>query len=153
MQIFNQIQHTGNDLLHYTHKTQLHFGPIYFKLEYTGYCSLTSDGRSAFPSAHNCQGQLQTPQSVTVLFQHSVTYPNTCIFINVFVRMPSVAYKLVFLVTKNWNIPEIQADLYQKSSSWYNNKYLFMYFVTMLSRTLVGKGNTVCVLSSHRTCA
>jgi len=47
------------------HKTRLQFSLIYYLLEFFGYRSLRS--RSAFSSTNNCEGQLQTPQSGTIL--------------------------------------------------------------------------------------
>jgi len=45
------------------HKTRLHFSLMYC---YWNPSVSGHKGRSAFPSANNCQGQLQTPRSVSV---------------------------------------------------------------------------------------
>ena len=46
--------------LTHTHKTQLHFSSTYFRTD-------TTKVQSAFPSANHCQGQLKTPQSLSVV--------------------------------------------------------------------------------------
>jgi hypothetical protein len=56
------------------HKTRLHLSPICFK--WNTLATAHEQGRSAFPSANNYQGQLQTPQSVSIvnLWQKAVAY-------------------------------------------------------------------------------
>jgi hypothetical protein len=51
-------------LLSHTHKILLHFSLMYFKLESIVYSP--QNGTIYFPSANHCQGQLPTPQSVTL---------------------------------------------------------------------------------------
>jgi hypothetical protein len=65
-------------VLPYTHKIRLHFSPMLF-LTGIHRLRIINKGRPAFPRADNCQGQLKTPQSMTVPFQHSVKFLNTCI--------------------------------------------------------------------------
>ena len=67
--------HTSNHTEHYTqqitlphtHNTRLYFKPTYFFLTGIYPWLVTNKERSAFPSENNCQGQLLTPQSVTIL--------------------------------------------------------------------------------------
>ena len=66
------------------HKTRLHFSRVHFEVEYIGYWS-QKKWRLDFPSANNCQGQLLTSQSVSVLSSsHVIVSHNEIIDIKIF---------------------------------------------------------------------
>jgi len=56
----------GVSVLSHTHKTQLHISLVFF-LSAIHRLLVTNKERSVFPSSNNYQGQLQTPQSVSVV--------------------------------------------------------------------------------------
>ena len=64
--LFLTIYNAKENNYYITHKTHLHFSPMYF-LTRTYLLLVTREGL-AFSSANHCQGQLQTPQSLPVIF-------------------------------------------------------------------------------------